>query len=116
MKRSVSGEVEAASKPWIMSESKASRGLKAERTRQYVSISSHGMVRTALIKARVQGAQMPCCEAYHVVRRSNHGMQRNAEIGLSAKPSSAFIEATEMADHAPLLEAHHLAAFRALFP
>jgi hypothetical protein len=34
--------VEAVSKPWITSEGKAPHGLKAERTRQYVSISSRG--------------------------------------------------------------------------
>ena len=34
--------VEAVLKPWITSEGKAPHGLKAERTRQYVSISSRG--------------------------------------------------------------------------
>jgi len=34
--------VEAVLKPWITSEGKAPRGLKAGRTRQYVSISSRG--------------------------------------------------------------------------
>jgi len=35
-------ELEVVAKPQIMFESKASRGLKAERTRKYVSISIRG--------------------------------------------------------------------------
>jgi hypothetical protein len=38
------------SKPQIMFESKASRGLKTERTRQYVSISIHGTTQLSDIR------------------------------------------------------------------
>ena len=42
--------VEVVSKPQIMFESKASRGLKTERTRQYVSISICGTTQLSDIR------------------------------------------------------------------
>ena len=38
------------------------------------------------INAQIQGARIPRREAYMQVRRSARGMQRNAEVGRSAKP------------------------------
>ena len=42
---SLGNNLEVVSKPQIMFESKASRGLKTERTREYVSISIRGTIR-----------------------------------------------------------------------
>jgi hypothetical protein len=42
--------LEVVSKPQIMFESKASRGLKTERTRQYVSISICGTTQLSDIR------------------------------------------------------------------
>ena len=44
------GYIEVASKPQIMFESKASRELKTERTRQYVSISIRGTTQLSDIR------------------------------------------------------------------
>ena len=40
----------------------------------------------ASINAQIQGARIPRSEAYMNVRRSARGVQRNADVGRSAKP------------------------------
>ena len=59
--------MKAVSKPWIRPKGKASRGLKTERTRKYVSISNRGTTQPLGLRRGFETAfkvdETKCCKS-----------------------------------------------------